>query len=496
MLTTLTLLAAFALLLTLAITPLCRAVCNRLGWVDQPGVRKVHVIAVPRTGGIAIFVGYAAALSMFLLLPFHGAHALEGALPGVWRLLPAVLVVFFTGLLDDILGLKPWMKISGLVVAGALACVAGVQIRGIAGLSIGGVWWHFPLTILWLVGCANAFNLIDGLDGLAAGVGLFATGTALFSGLLNGNLQLVLVTAPLFGALLGFLPYNFNPASIFMGDCGSLTVGFLLGCFGVIWTQKSATLLGMTAPLVVLSIPLLDTALAIARRSLRSQRIFSADRGHIHHRLLARGLTVRQVVLVLYAFAGVLAGLSLLLSTRNGFRGAALVAFCGLVWLAVRYLGYEEFDAARRIIFGGQFHRTLNARLAIRQLEDSVKSAGTLDECWDAILVTSRGFGFCEAALYCHGRHFTNRFAGVEPEDCWSFSIPLNSSGHIVLRVPFATHPPVIIGALAASLRTAFAAKLDELLVESYIALERDLAASAQQAREKLLAEAELNAVA
>src|SRR5450432_1428880 len=157
MLITLTLLAVFALLLTLAITPLCRAVCNRLGWVDQPGIRKVHVTAVPRTGGIAIFVGYAVALSMVLLFPYHGEHALQGALPGVWHLLPAVLVVFFTGLLDDILGLKPWMKISGLIVGGALACVAGVQIRAVAGLSIAGAWWHIPLTILWLVGCANAF---------------------------------------------------------------------------------------------------------------------------------------------------------------------------------------------------------------------------------------------------------------------------------------------------------------------------------------------------
>ena len=155
-----------------------------------------------------------------------------------------------------------------------------------------------PLTILWLVGCSNAFNLIDGLDGLATGVGLFATATAFLSALLTGNIALAIVTAPLLGALLGFLPYNFSPASIFMGDCGSLTVGFLLGCFGVIWSQKSATLLGMTAPLIALAIPLLDTALAIARRFLRRQPVFGADRGHIHHRLLARGFTPRRVAYI------------------------------------------------------------------------------------------------------------------------------------------------------------------------------------------------------
>jgi UDP-GlcNAc:undecaprenyl-phosphate GlcNAc-1-phosphate transferase len=471
---TLALLAVFAFLLALALTPLCRAACNRLGWVDQPGIRKVHLIAVPRTGGIAIFVSYAAALTMLLLLP-QGTRALGGALPGVLHLLPAVLVVFFTGLLDDILGLKPWMKMTGLIAAGALACLAGVQIRSIAGLAIAGAWWHTPLTIVWLVGCANAFNLIDGIDGLAAGVGLFATGTALLSGLLNGNLPLVLVTAPLFGALLGFLFFNFSPASIFMGDSGSLTVGFLLGCFGVIWSQKSATLLGMTAPLVALSIPLFETALSIARRFLRNQHIFGADRGHIHHRLLARGLTVRRAVFVVYVFAGLLAGLSLLLCTRYSLRGAALVAFCALVWLAVQYLGYEEFDAARRIIFGGLFHRMLNASLSVRQLENAVKSAHTLDECWAALQVTCRNYGFCQAALYCNGRKFTSRFAEVAPEEYWSFSVPLNNSGHIDLCVPFGSaQPPVIIGTLAASLRTAFAAKTGEFL--SHLTVERNLA--------------------
>ena len=199
------------------------------------------------------------------------------------------------------------------------------------------------------------------------------------------TIALALVTAPLLGALLGFLPYNFNPASIFMGDCGSLTVGFLLGCFGVIWSQKSATLLGMTAPLIALAIPLLDTALAVARRFLRRQPLFGADRGHIHHRLLARGFTPRRVAYILYAFAGTAAGLSLLLgSVGNHFAGLALVAFCAIVWLAVQYLGYEEFDVARRMIFGGMFRRTLNANLSITQLDTAVQGARTLDECWDA----------------------------------------------------------------------------------------------------------------
>ena len=322
------------------------------------------------------------------------------------------------------------MKILGQVPAAAVACYAGVQIHGIGGHSIAGAWRCIPLTMFWLVGCANAFNLIDGLDGLATGVGLFATATAFLSALISGNAALAFVTAPLAGALLGFLPYNFNPASIFMGDCGSMTVGFLLGCFGVIWSQKSATLLGMTAPLIALAIPLLDTALAIARRFLRHQPVFGADRGHIHHRLLKRGFTPRRVAYILYASVGIAAGLSLLLgSDVKHSGGAALVAFCVIVWLSIQYLGYKEFDAARHMIFGGIFRRTLNANLSISQLEMSVWVAHTVDDCWGALVETSRGFGFSEASLEFGDLRLSAQLAEADPAGCWDLRIPLNHYG-------------------------------------------------------------------
>src|ERR1700730_428997 len=160
--------AVFAFLATLAITPMCRAVCRRLGFVDHSDHRKVHRTPVPRTGGIAIFLGYAAALAVILLSPARDAFFAAWALPGIWALAAAVLAAFATGLLDDIFGLKAWMKILGQILAAYLACYGGVQINALAGFSIANTWWHMPLTIFWLVGCANAFNLIDGLDGLAA----------------------------------------------------------------------------------------------------------------------------------------------------------------------------------------------------------------------------------------------------------------------------------------------------------------------------------------
>jgi UDP-GlcNAc:undecaprenyl-phosphate/decaprenyl-phosphate GlcNAc-1-phosphate transferase len=320
-----------------------------------------------------------------------------------------------------------------------------------------------PLTVIWLVGCANAFNLIDGLDGLAAGIGLFAAATAFLSALLHGNFPLALVTAPLIGALLGFLPYNFSPASIFMGDCGSLSVGFLLGCFGIIWTQKSATVLGLTAPLVALAVPLLDTALAIARRFLRGHPLFVADRGHIHHRLLARGLTTRGVAYIMYAFAGALAGLSLLLSASAAhFGGLALVAFCVITWAAVHYLGYEEFEAARRVLSGGIFRQAMQSSLSIRQLERTLQEAASIEDCWSAVLQASRGFGFSQANLELSGRQFSARLLD-DPGECWQARIPLNGSGHLDLDVPFRSAQPPIIHALARFLNSALAKKLGEL---------------------------------
>ena len=462
-------LAISALLVTLVLTPACRTLCTRLGFVDHPDLRKVHRAPIPRAGGVAIFLGYAAALALFRFSPLWASYSFPWAPLSVRALLPAVLIAFATGLLDDIFGLKPWMKIVGQVLAAVVACYAGVRIYGIAGHSIADTWWHVPLTIFWLVGCSNAFNLIDGLDGLATGVGLFATATAFLSALITGNAALAIVTAPLLGALLGFLPYNFNPASIFMGDCGSMTVGFLLGCFGVIWSQKSATLLGMTAPLIALAIPLLDTALAIARRFLRRQPVFGADRGHIHHRLLTRGFTPRRVAYILYASAGIVAGLSLLLSSDVKHSGGiALVAFCVVVWLAVQYLGYEEFDAARHMIFGGIFRRTLNANLSISQLEMALRVAPTVDECWGALVETSRGFGFSEASLEFLDLRLTTRFTEVDPADCWDLRIPLNHSGHVHLRIPLHSKQPLAtISRFATSVGTVFANRLGALPVQS-----------------------------
>ena len=452
--------AVFALLLTLLLTPACRAACKRFGWVDHPDIRKLHRSPIPRTGGIAIFLGYAATL-MLMRWTLPGDSSAHNA----WTMLPAVLAAFVTGLLDDLVNLKPRTKIAGQLVAALLAVAAGIQIRNAGGYSIGNAWWHIPLTVFWLIGCTNAVNLIDGLDGLSAGVGVFATAAAFLSALLSGNTAFAVVTATLLGALLGFLPYNLSPASIFMGDCGSNTIGFLLGCFTIMWSQTCATPVGMIAPVIVLAIPILDTALAIFRRFLRRQAIFSADCGHIHHRLLSRGFTARRVACILYAAAGFCAGLSILLTTGIYSSAPILAVFCIAVWLALRYLRYDEFDSVRRIILGGGLRRALTADLSVRQLEAVIRSAHSLDECWLAIQSSGPGLGLSHATMQVYGQTFSAQFPDPGPPDeCWSLTIPLNSAGAIEFQIPF--HPelaPASVAPLANSLRTVLGPKLESL---------------------------------
>ena len=396
---------------------------------------------MPRAGGIAIFAGYLTAVSMH--------HC--------WTILPAVFAAFGTGLLDDLVSLKPRTKLAGQVIAALLFCAAGIEIRGT------GAWWHVPLTIVWLVGCANAVNLIDGLDGLAAGIGIFATGAAFLSAILTGNAALAMVTAPLLGALLGFLPYNFNPASIFMGDSGSNTVGFLLGCYTVMWWQGNTTSSGMAAPIIVLALPIVDTALAIFRRFVRSEPIFAADRGHIHHRLLAHGFTARRVALLLYGATGFFACLAILLTTGRYSGGPVLSAFCIVIWLALRYLRYEEFDAVRRVCFGRFLRSAVTADLAVLQFEAAINAADSIDECWVALRNNGRSLGLSRASMQVYGRTFSAQFADSGSfEACCSLRVPLDGAGVIDVEIPSGP-APASIAPLTNSLRTVLAPRLEVL---------------------------------
>jgi UDP-GlcNAc:undecaprenyl-phosphate GlcNAc-1-phosphate transferase len=411
-------LALCSFTMSLVLTPLLRNGAIRLGIVDVPGdPRKIHERPIPRIGGVAIATAYLAAFGLLFVLPLHAGRVLSSQLASAARILPAALLIFAVGLMDDLFALRPWHKLAGQFVAAAIAYFCGVQIGNPGGFHISH-WLAFPITLFWLIGCANAFNLIDGMDGLASGVGLFATTTTLIAGLLHGNLPLAIAVAPLAGALLGFLRYNFNPASIFLGDSGSLFIGFMLGCVGVIWSQKSATLLGMTAPLIALSLPLLDTSLAIVRRFLRNQPIFGADRGHIHHRLLDRGITTRRAALTLYAVCGMAAALSLLMSVfDSGFGGLIIVLFCAAAWLGIQNLGYAEFDVAGKMISQRAVRQMIHAQLCLQSFEQRLMVAESPQEIWEVLQNASAEFGFRYVQMNLAGQVFGTRI-NPGPLDC------------------------------------------------------------------------------
>jgi UDP-GlcNAc:undecaprenyl-phosphate GlcNAc-1-phosphate transferase len=310
------------------------------------------------------------------------------------RLTPALAVIFGTGLVDDVVSIRPWKKLTAEVVAASLAWFGGIHISGIAGYNMIGIL-GFVGTVLWIVACTNAINLIDGVDGLAAGISLFAALTMLIASSINHNFPLALAVVSLVGALIGFLRYNLNPASIFLGDSGSLTLGFLLGCYAAVWGEKSSTVLGMTAPLIVLAVPLLDVALAIVRRFLRGQPIFGADRDHIHHRLLSRGYAPHHVVLLMYGVCSVGATISLLLTFyHETYRGFVIVLVVLAAWLGLQHLGYSEFGVVGKMLVGGGFRSVLSAQFALDSFEREFRDDVSLRECWEILCLNSSEFGF------------------------------------------------------------------------------------------------------
>ena len=455
------LLGAVAFLIVLFLTPLIRDWFLRRGIVDSSDLhRKTHTGRIPRVGGIAILIGYMAALGMILLPHNRSMAGVEASLPTICIVAIAVLIVFAVGLADDLLNLRPWQKLLGQVLAAILAAMSGVEVHIVLGSPID-PWLSLPLTVFWLVGCANAFNLIDGLDGLASGVGLFATATMFIAGLVDHNLGLMLVTAPLAGCLLGFIRYNYSPASVYLGDCGSLAIGFLLGCCGALWGEKSATLLGMTAPVMVFCVPLLDTLLSIVRRILRKKPIFGADRGHIHHRLLDLGLSPRRAVWVLYGLCGAAAVLSLLHRVLAAeYNALVVLVFCMGTWMTVRYLGYVEFDVAGKLVMRGTLFRMIDDEVRLLQLREALLSSDSTTDCVNAFSTTCRDLGFVGLRLNVAGT--THEEAYQLSTHAWQVRIPV-VGGYVNLSGTRGVGGrPLPLDAIAHLVQTTLAHKLQE----------------------------------
>jgi UDP-GlcNAc:undecaprenyl-phosphate GlcNAc-1-phosphate transferase len=425
--------SAKAFVLALILTPIIRDIFRAYEVVDRPGNRKVHAHPIPRMGGIAIAIAYGVSL-------FTTAEAGPLMSSAAWKLVPAAALVFLTGLLDDLFSLKPIVKLAGVVTAAVVVFYSGIRIGVLAAHPIG-IWLDLPLTIFWLLLTTNALNLIDGLDGLCAGMGLLATLTLFSAAILHNNLPLAYATLPLVGALAAFLCYNINPATVFLGDSGALLIGFLLGCYGMIWTQKASTLLSMLVPLLALSIPLLDVSLAVIRRFLRSQPIFSADRQHIHHRLLDRGLSARKAVWVLYLFAALAAAFALLSSSFGGkYQGFVILIFCAAAWIGIRQLGYAEFAIAGGMLFRGGWKRAMDARLKLENLTAKLECASSEQEWWDQITAIGPDLGLLHVRWIGAQRTLEKSF-GDDPLH-WSFRVRVTETDALEVTGGFSGGSP------------------------------------------------------
>lgn len=333
------------------VTPWVIRLAERLGAVDQPGPRKVHVLPVPRIGGVAVFLGFVAGLAF-------AAHATGNLLhfPTVtvyWSVLAAAAaVMFLLGLVDDLRGLSFKVKFAVQIAAAAAVWWGGFRVEILAipfvsqpfDLGVASL----PVTVLWIVGVTNAINLLDGLDGLATGTALITTSAVAVIAVFREQTGAAAASVALVGSLMGFLRYNFNPARIFLGDSGSMFIGFILAVISIRGSQKGSTAVAVLAPLLVLGLPLIDTTMAIVRRAFRVGRVhrgaaffrhlnhlFLPDRGHVHHRLIDVGMSHRGAVLALYGVATVLAAAAL----SSVFANSAVLAWLLLGLLAGTMLG-------------------------------------------------------------------------------------------------------------------------------------------------------------
>ena len=307
---------AAALVVGLVVTPLVRHYAHRLELLDHPGGRKIHQVPIPRLGGVAMALafGIAIALAIFASPDLGtGAPVRPDRVPAI---LWAAGLLFVVGLVDDTRGMRASVKLTLQIAAAVLAWALGLSIERLELL-----WGVFelgalalPVTVLWVVGVINAVNLIDGLDGLASGVALTVLGAFGLLAAVNGMSPTLLVVAATVGAAIGFLAYNLHPASIIMGDTGSMFLGFIIAAVAISLTQDGTNPVGPWVPIVALGLPIADTAWAVVRRTARGEAVFAPDRGHIHHQLLRRGLSQRDAMLNLTALSAALAIVAVLLA--------------------------------------------------------------------------------------------------------------------------------------------------------------------------------------
>jgi len=312
--------------LTYILVPFITRLAFKVGAVDTPCARKVHCKPMPRLGGLAIYLGFI--VMIFLTQPMTEQ---------VIGLIIGSTIIALIGVIDDIKDISPKVKLAGQILAAGILVFFNVSVTFIThplfGETVPLGYLSIPVTILWVVGITNAVNLIDGLDGLAAGTSTIAAITLAVVGYTEGQFLMVTMALMLAASTLGFLKYNFHPARIFMGDSGSMFLGFNLSALAVLGVAKSVTIISVFVPILILGIPIFDTLFAIVRRYINAQPIFKADKEHLHHCLLNMGLTHKQTVLVIYGINLFLGGTGILLTYLTTAQGMLILAVISTMML-------------------------------------------------------------------------------------------------------------------------------------------------------------------
>lgn len=448
------------------------------GWVRSSESRHhTHRGPVPRLGGVGIFAAFSVSLALLVLGYYLIHHNPVYITDMLERFAPPALLIFFVGLADDVYDIPAFVKFSAQIMSALFLFSTGLRVNPhIFGGHETGTVMSLIFTVLWVVGITNAFNLIDGLDGLAAGSALFSTVAVFIVGLIAGDRTMAIITVGLTGAIFGFLRFNFIPATIFLGDSGSLFIGFMLSAISLAGSQKSPTLVAVGIPVVACGLPIFDTGVAIVRRFLTGMPIFGADKEHIHHKLLRRGLTQKQAVVILYGISAGCAFLSLfLLYPGAGTAGVVLVILGIGAWFGLQQLDYRELAELKRFARRAADRRRILANNVAILL--AVDHLSTADNRADVIrhleeMFAENDFDGFELRLNEEGdssRHLWQRAEATDDKGRWKIQMELRSQSgksHGELTIfRYHSQKPVLVDIelLTSSLVTALSDSLDRV---------------------------------
>jgi UDP-GlcNAc:undecaprenyl-phosphate GlcNAc-1-phosphate transferase len=412
---------SLATLASLITTPIIRRLCQRFELLDVPtDGRRLHRQAIPRLGGVALYLSCVFALVTLPIFDRELAQSLFGGRSELFAVFVSSTLVLCLGIYDDLKGTNAVVKFVGLGLIASLFYALGGRVDALSVPFVGSLQLpaivSYLITVLWLVGIANAFNLIDGMDGLASGAALFSSLVILVVSISQGRPLMIVVALVLSGALAGFLRYNFNPASIFLGDSGALFIGFLLAALSVLGVQKATTAVAIVVPILAFGFPMVDTAMTMGRRLISGRPIFEGDAEHIHHMLLARGWSQRRAALVLYGVCAAF-GLTAMVFPVTGSKltGFMLFVISVAVIIAVGHLRYHEVDELTAGVKRNVVDRRLKVanNIRVRRAARSLSKASDLHEMFEALrhMLEFNEFNFATAQVGQPGRAELNERA-------------------------------------------------------------------------------------